>query len=113
MRGENEISDVMKKRSWIVVFVLVVILAITVFVVSGPSAADFCTGSRRCELSRMEFRGQDRQATLSDLVSMAYLESLRKWDTCVPRNVETHSGLTFDVKLFGKWGSLGTIYVIV
>lgn len=77
-----------------------------------PTVTDFCTGLRKLDLSRLEFEGQDREATLTDPTALYYLASLPKL-SALPQDVRMTNALFFVVKLFDKRGSVGTMYVDV
>jgi hypothetical protein len=54
------------------------------------------------------FDGQQRQAILSDPTSLSYLCSLQRFMP-LPANLQITNGLSFEAKLYDKWGELGSI----
>lgn len=100
-------------RTALIVVVGIALLSTTVGLLSRrPTSRDFCTGSPGLTLSRIEFEGQGRKATLSDRTTLEYLASLPKLGA-LPQGVQMTDALSFEAKLFDKWGSLGRVYVDV
>ncbi|GEM_PF-5274724 len=79
-----------------------------------PNVVDFVTGSRRCELSRIEIlnpigRGH---GVLTDPASLAFLASRARHPT-LPAAVLLTNGVGLHLDLFDEWGSLGGLGVTI
>jgi hypothetical protein len=96
----------MKRRYQILLLTVFLALAIAVALLSRPTAKDFFLGTRECELSRIEFEGQGRHATLSDPAALAYLVSLPKLEA-LPPGVENTRQSSFGATFYDKWGYAG------
>lgn len=99
-------------RHAIVVAVLLGVSAVLFRVLDSPSAADFCTGRRKCKLTRLTLSGQGCRGTLSDQVSLEWFASRPRFGA-LPPDTHFNDGVTFEAQLFDRLGRYGTVYVSI
>lgn len=97
-------------RYSIVVVVLLGVSTALFHALDSPSAADFCTGRRKCQLTRLTLSGQGCRGTLSDQVSLEWFASRPRFGA-LPPDTHFNDGVTFEAQLFDKLGRFATIYV--
>jgi hypothetical protein len=96
---------------------IIVVIALTASLVAigkfrRPAAAQFCSGSAKVSLDRIEFQGQGRSVVLEDTPSLEYLASLQKLEA-LPVDVKIKDGLSFNAKLFDSRGEIGKVEFFV
>jgi hypothetical protein len=82
------------------------------YFLTGPSAIDFCSGTNKHEISRIEIQGQMRRAILSDPIALAYLQTLPKVNI-FPGETPRPSVYTFTITIYDKWGRKSSMPVMI
>ena len=82
------------------------------FLANRAGSREFCSGQRKCRLTRIVIEGQDRQVTLSDDKSLSYIGSVQRLIP-LPADIQFTNSLTFSAQLYDRWGGVGTVSMLI
>jgi hypothetical protein len=102
----------MKKAiGFLIIVIGVCLLLILYFMHRQAKLERFCTGSFHFKFQKIEMSGAGRRATLTDTVSLDYLDALPKLGSLAAAG-KLIAGPTYNTKFYDRFGLLGDLDIV-